>query len=218
MKKLDKEVPFYSNTSDDTHCFQAALRMVMKFFWPAREFSWDELDKITAKVQGLWTWPMAGMLWLKEQGMEVKNIEVADYQEFIRRGGEYLIEEYGEEFGRAQIEHCDIEQERNLAREFVKKIDTVRATPIIEEVKQLLNEGYLVVCNVNSRTLDNREGYSGHFVVVKGYDDTHLLLHDPGLPPLENRKVDVWTFERAWAYPSQKAKNIMAFRVGISST
>lgn len=215
--KINK-VPFYANTLDDTHCFQAALRMVMKHCWPERDYSWEELEKITAKVEGLWTWPMSGMLWLREQGMEVKHMEVFDYEKFAEEGGQYLIDQYGEEVGKAQIEHSDIKQEKRFAREFVKKIETVRTIPAIDDIKTLLEEEYLLICNVNSRALINEEGYAGHFVVVKGFDDTHLLIHDPGLPPHKNNRVGLDIFEKAWAYPNERAKNIMAFRLHRNSS
>ena len=95
--EIDYNIPFCSNTEDDTHCFQAALKMVMKYFWPDKDYSWEDLEIITKKVEGLWTWPMAGLLWLAEQRVEVIDIEVFDYNRFIAKGGKYLIDEYGKE-------------------------------------------------------------------------------------------------------------------------
>jgi hypothetical protein len=210
--KIDHDIPFYANTPDNTHCFQATLKMVIKHFWPMREYSWEELDRITAKAEGLWTWPLAGLLWLANQGLEVKNIEVFDYSRFIEHGGDYLIAEFGEEFGKAQIEHSDIDQERALAATLLERGMVMKAIPTLHLLKQLLGEGYVVICNINSRRLKNEEGYAGHFVVVKGFDEQHLFLHNPGLPPLANQAVPFELFEQAWAYPNEKAKNIMAFK------
>lgn len=211
--RLEREVSFYSNTPDNTHCFQAALRMVMGYFWPDREYSWEELDSITAKVEGLWTWPMAGLLWLQERGFEISVVETFDYKAFIERGGQYLIEEYGEEYGNAQIEHSDIEQERRLATEFIEKVAVEKRTPTLEDIKDFLSKGYLVICNVNSRVLKEEPGYVGHSVLVIGFNDNRFYLHDPGVPAFENRAVEFSVFERAWAYPNDKAKNITAFRL-----
>lgn len=61
---INLEIPFFSNTPDNTHCYQAAIKMLAKYFWPQENYTWDELDKITVKVKGFWTWPMAGILWL----------------------------------------------------------------------------------------------------------------------------------------------------------
>jgi uncharacterized protein YvpB len=60
--------------------------------------------------------------------------------------------------------------------------------------------------------LVGKAGYSGHMIVVTGYDDDGIYIHDPGLPPMENKFVRFEEFEKAWAYPDRKARNIMAFK------
>lgn len=155
---------------------------------------------------------MAGLLWLKAQGLEVKNVEPFDYNRFVKEGGQYLIDVYGEEVGNAQIKHTDIEQERLVAKSFVNEIETVRDIPSVEDLRNLLLGGYLIICNINSNALNDQLGYVGHFVVIKGFDNDHLFLHDPGFPAFENRKVKIDLFEMSWAYPDENAKNVMAFR------
>ncbi|MFZ2193045.1 MAG: hypothetical protein WAV31_02275 [Candidatus Moraniibacteriota bacterium] len=209
-----KEIPFFSNTADDKHCFQASLKMIMKYFWPSEDYSWKELEKITAKIPRLWTWQMAGLIWLQEKGVEVKNIEMFDYEKFIQLGGKYLIEEYGEEVGKRQIENSDIEQEKKLSKKFIEIINTERRIPNIDDIKQLLLDDYLIITNINSRILNNRYGYTGHSVVLKGFSGEEFIINDPGgAPGIENRKVDFELFEKAWGYPNEKAKNIMAFKL-----
>ena len=208
-----KEIPFYSNTPDDTHCFQASLKMVLKYFYPNEDYSWEELDKITAKVEGLWTWPTAGLIWLQEKGLEVKNIELFDYDKFIQKGGQYLVEQYGEEVGNEQTKHSDIKQEIELTKKFVKIIDTEKKIPELDDIKQLLLKNYVIIVNVNAKALNDESGYVGHFVVIKGIDDDGFMLNDPGLPGRENHRVSFELFEKAWAYPNEKAKNIMAFKL-----
>jgi hypothetical protein len=208
-----KEIPFYQNTPDDTHCFQASLKMIMKYFWPSEDYSWKELDKITAKVSGMWTWTMAGLMWLQEKGLEIKNIEAFDYEKFIQKGGQYLRDEFGEEVGNEQIKHCDIDQEIAIAKKFVKTINTEKRSPSMKEIKELLLKGYLIIVSLNAIALDEKMGYASHSVVIKGFDDQGFILNDPGLPGRENRKVDFGIFEKAWAYPNEKARNIMAFKL-----
>lgn len=82
--KNAKKVPFYSNTPDDTHCYQAALKMVLKFFLPNKDYSWQELEKLTAKEEGLWTWPTQGLMSLYKMGFKIIDIEDFDIQEFIK--------------------------------------------------------------------------------------------------------------------------------------
>lgn len=208
----DLKVPFYPNTKDDTHCFQACLKMVLKYFFPDEEYSWEELERITAKKPGLWTWPMAGLLWLRDKGVEVRNIELFDYERFSIEGEEYLREEFGEEVCESQKTHSDLEQEKGFARGFFQNIQGEKRIPDIEEMKGFLHEGWILLCNVNKRALDGREGYSGHTVVVSGFDNAGFILHDPGLPPRENLCVSFQVFDKAWSYPDEKARNIVALK------
>jgi uncharacterized protein YvpB len=70
-----------------------------------------------------------------------------------------------------------------------------------------------VICLINSQKLNNKQGYVGHFVVVKGIEDDNLIIHDPGFPPIENRKISYVSFEKAWSAPDENAKNILAFKL-----
>jgi hypothetical protein len=206
------EVPFYAN-EDKTHCFQACLRMMLKYFLPEREFTLGELDVISAKVEGLWTWPTAAALWLVDNGFEVRNVETFDYKEFVRKGGDYLLSHFGENVGQAQIDHSDIAQEIKLAGLFNQKIISELRIPEIADLRSCLDDGYLLGCNVNSHRLSGVGGYSGHFVVIIGYDEESLLLHDPGLPARQNLRISNEVFERAWAYPDSTAKNYLAIKL-----
>jgi hypothetical protein len=210
--KIDYKVPFFSNTEDNTHCLQAVLKMILKYYFPEEEYSWQQLDEISQKREGLWTYGYAALLFLKDKGLSIEIKDLFDHNKFIRKGGDYLIEEFGEELGRAQIQHSDIEQGRSLAKELISKIDIIKEEPMLEDVINLLNDGYLVCCNVNEKRLNGKEGYSGHFVLIKGFNKDGFIVHDPGLPAFKNRKVEFNTFESAWAYPSNKAKNYTALR------
>lgn len=209
---VDLDVPFFSNTPDNNHCFQAALKMVLKHFLPREEFSWEELDRATAKVGDRWTWPYAGTLWMRERGFEVVNIDVFDNKRFAEEGETYLEELYGHEVAQAQISHSDIEQERRLAREFIEKVQGEQRIPTLADVRRLLERGFIPQCLINSSALVGKPGYTGHAVVIKGIDDAKIVIHDPGLPPIANQVVDCVVFEEAWAFPDERAKNILAFR------
>ncbi|MGH7246254.1 MAG: C39 family peptidase, partial [Candidatus Levyibacteriota bacterium] len=210
---MNYKVRFYSNTPDDTHCWQASLRMVMKYFKPKEEYSWEEMDKITEKIGELWTWPIAGLLYMADKGYLVKVIEAFDYKRFIEEGSKYIYQEFGEEVANAQEKHADIQQGIPLAQKLISKGLWEKRTPVVNDIIAFLEQGYLVICNVNAAELNNKKGYVGHSVVIKGYEDNHFLLNDPGLPPQENRIVDFDIFEKAWAYPDEKAKNINAIKL-----
>jgi hypothetical protein len=213
---MNSVVPFFSNTPDDTHCFQAALKMVLKYFEPVEDFSWDDLDRYTGKEVDKWTWPMAGLTWMRSRGYCVKDIELFSYYDFLKSGEQYLVKEFGEEIAREQITHSrDLAREQAATELFLKTVEVEHRAPDSSEIPNLLKEGWLVICNVNARALNSRSGYVGHFIVITGSGDDEFIFHDPGLPPLESRKVSYKIFEQAWAFPNQTAKNIMAFKRAV---
>lgn len=204
------DIPFFPNTGDGTHCFQAALRMALGALMPHRPFTEEELDRISQKLPGKWTWPTAAMLWMIEQGLHVQLIEEFDYRAFADEGENYLLERFGKEVGRAQIANSDIERERGIARRFVAVAPLEYRVPTLDDVCGLLARGAVVIVNINAAALFGRPGYSGHFVVICEVGEETVTLHDPGLPPAPCTCVPVSTFERAWAYPTASDKNLMA--------
>ena len=210
MPKID--IPFYSNTEDDTHCFQAVIKSILKYYFPSKKYTWEELDKITDKAPDEWTWPMAGLMSLKDMGLEIKNVEFFDYGEFIKRGDEYMIELWGKEVGAISIAHGDVMRAQKTAKEFIKKIPTENRFATYKELIDLFQKEYLVICNVNSYALDNESEYAGHFILITDINENSVTLHDPGLPPHPNRKVDKITFLSAWQYPTEKEANYIAFK------
>lgn len=206
-------IPFFANTGDGTHCFQAALKMALAYFQPDREYSYEELDEITQKVPGKWTWPTAAMLWLMENRFELRLVEEFDYKAFAERGGDYLIDKCGQEVGQVQIENSDVEREQEIAARFVEYAPLEYRVPTTDDIAQYLKENWVVMCNVNSSLLQGRQGYSGHFVIIVDVDDDEVIMHDPGLPPSPNFAVEKKVFEKAWAYPSVSDKNLLAIRI-----
>jgi hypothetical protein len=208
-----RKVPFFGNP-DNTHCFQACVRMLLKYFMPNLDYSWAELDKLTGKKEGLWTSPLYGMIQLKQMGFEMIDIGVFDYERFSQEGESYVKERYGEKVGTEQIEHCDIPTEMKNVELFLECIELEQRLPDLKDIIDLLKAGYLVICNVNSCMLNDLPNYIGHFVLIYHIGSDYILMHDPGLPPNESRKVTHDKFLASWAYPSESEKNVMAFRFG----
>ena len=208
---IKQRVPFFSNSEDNTHCYQAAINSVLKYFQPNKEYSFKELDEMSAKKEGLWTWQTQMILNLLKVGFDVVDIDDFDISKFVESGEEYLKEKYGNEVAVQQVKNSDIEQEQELYAEYLVLNKHIQRIPNIKDIKLLLEKGYIIICNINSRVLNNKEGYAGHFIVVFKADDKEIYYHDPGLPPFPNRKETFEKFNSAWAYPNEEAKNLTAF-------
>ena len=210
---MDNDVKFVANTKDDLHCLQASWLMVTKFFKPDFEMDWDEFSKKTGFEEGKGTWATAGLLWLNDNGFEAKQFDTFDYLDFAENGGDYLIKRSGNEVGEWQIRHTNMPLEQERAKKMVESGLWEKTNPTIDDIKKFLLAGYLVTCLVNSAKLNGHEGYFGHQVLVKGFDDTHLFLHDPGSPPIPNRKITFGDFEAAWADPTPDSKEMNIVRL-----
>jgi hypothetical protein len=218
MATIKSRVPFFENTEDDLHCSQAVLRMILKYFEPQRDYSWEELDTITGFVLGKWTWATQALLWLKRRGYEIKSVDVFDYQRFVDVGSTYVLEFLGAEAGSKQIAMGDIEKERALARQYLEEIGApLRREATLQDLRQMRRDGFLTSTNINSNALNGQPGYNGHYVLLLDVDLKTVRLHDPGLPALPNRKVKIADFEKAWAYPDSKAKSLTGVRLGEPS-
>ena len=206
------KIPFHSNTGDGTHCWQAALMMALSYFEPEHGFSYKELDEITGKLEGMWTWPTLGMIWLHERGYQLKVYSEFDYSAFAHDPEEYLNERCGEEVAQGQLAYSDVHVEKERAKMFAGLAIHKNKPATFAQLQKLLAEGYVLLCNVNSAALHWQPGYSAHFVVICDITAENVILHDPGLPPKENFKVSHASFMKAWAYPDEREQNVLAIK------
>jgi hypothetical protein len=212
------DVPFVPNTDDDLHCLQAAFMMILKYFKPSFEIGWDEWSEITGFEKDKGTYTTAGLLWFISNGFDVKSISLFDVNRFIEIGGDYFIELSGKEVGEWQIKHSNIPIEQDRLRKLLDYKVCEQREPTIEDIKDFLDNDYLVRAQVNAYKLNQKEGYFGHSVVVSGYDHIGLIIQDPGLPPLPNRRVGFEEFKSAWADPTINNKDMDVIRLSITKT
>jgi len=203
------KIPFFPNIGDGTHCFQAALKMALAYFMPERSFDYDELDRISGKKLGMWTWPTRTILWLMDNGIDVQLIEKFDYKKFAKRGFDYLVDRYGEEIATAQRKNSNLISEMSLAGDFANRAQVDYRIPNIEDIRTAIKAGSIVIANINAATLSENQGYSGHFVVVCDVSLQGVVIHDPGIPPRPNLSISTKTFQNAWGYPTDNEKNLM---------
>lgn len=197
---MSKDVPFYPNTDDNLHCQQAAFMSILKYFRPDYETDWAAWDNITGFEKDKATWSLATLLWFHEHGFEVKHIEGFDFEAFAKDGQRYFEEQYAPEVltYAISIAHTNFAAEQARANTISKLDIAIDRNPTLEDITQALDQGFLVRATVNSRALNNKEGYFGHAVTVIEYDDIGFTLHDPGLPPIPNRKLSFKDFASAW--------------------
>jgi hypothetical protein len=209
-----KKVPFFANTADDTHCVQASFRIMLKYFIPEWEFSYEQLDIMSQKQPGKGTWWPPMLMELQKMGLMVKNIEGFDYQRLYKEGDAYINSIYPKETAEYYLKCSNINEIKPLIPEFMKKIKNETRPATMGDIDNLLADGWLVGVDLNSRALNDRPGYVGHMVVIFDADKNNFWLHDPGLKPMPNRKVRRQKFWAAWAWAGSENVGLTAVKAG----
>jgi hypothetical protein len=200
MKTL-KKPKFYANLDDETHCTQASIIMVLSILFPEKNFSFEEIDKVTNNQwSGFATWQTHELFYYEELNINFKYYDTFDMKIFGEQGLAYIAEAYGHEVAEYNLKNTkDINLERRLCLEIANKKWFFKRKNIgLNLVKKLLDQNYYLMLNLNSRILNQQPGWAGHRVVCYGYDENGLVVHDPGLPPHPARHVAFDLFKKAW--------------------
>jgi len=207
------DVPYFRSPPENTHCVQATLKMVLKYFWPERDFTWKQLEKITNKQPGKWTWSMAMLIWLNKNGFDVHAKVLFDYNQFADEGADYLKEKFGNKVAKEKIKHSVIDIEQKFAKKF-SKLDLIeQEIPTQADIKRFLSDGYLVILSVNSRLLNKKPGYAGHHILITGLKGNIYTFNDAGVKNgNKDRKISAPELEKVWAYPNAEAKFMIAIK------
>lgn len=210
-----KNIPFYPNLKDDLHCLQACLKMVLKFYFPKKNYSYSELDKISRHVKGKWTWQGSSLLELSKLGFEVVNIENLNYIKFSQTGEEYLQKIWSPEVFESQKKFSNLKQEQQVAKKLIKdkKIKLINRQAQIGDIEYYFSNNFTVLVSLNPCVLQKQDCYASHIVVVTGVDSQGVAFHDPGLPAQKNKKVSKKLFEKSMTPPRKEDTNIIAIKL-----
>lgn len=209
------KIPFYKNTRDSLHCFQACLKSVLKFYFPKKDYSFKYLDRITAHKKGKGTWVSAALLFLAKKDFDIVNIEIFDYKKFARIGEEYLKRFWTDEVFQTQKRLSDFKNERKLAKILVKdkRIRLEKRPATFKDIRLFFKKECILLCTINPYILESKKGYYSHLVVVTDLKKDTIIFHDPGLPPFKNRKVSIKSFMKAMCYPSRRSASLIAVKL-----
>jgi hypothetical protein len=146
-----------------------------------------------------------------KKGLEIINIETTDYQKLYKQGVDYLKTIVGKETAEYYLEKTNIASVLNFIPEYLKWVKHETREAEIKEIIKFLKEGCIVGAEINSRILNKKEGFSLHYVLLYDFDGENIVLHDPGFPAIEARKVSLDEFERCFCF-SGASRSITVFR------
>lgn len=195
MKKVP---PFIQNSQDNTHCVNAVFRMVYKYYFN-EDFTWEEIDELTKAIPGKSTWTLVGEMEFAKRGLKIINIELTDYEKLYREKEKYF-KNLDEKVADYHLQKSNILSVIKYIPEYLKYVKHETRRPTVQEIINLLKKGSLVGAEINAQVLNNRPGFSLHFVLLYGFDGKNILLHDPGLPPIKSRKVSLEEFDHCFNF------------------
>jgi hypothetical protein len=204
------------NAADGTACFHACIQMAMRLKKTADVPSFQDMDQMMRRAPGKYAWEYALLSELIRRNFAVKFIQNFDLQKFVEEPEGYLLEFYGQEAGKIQIENSDLDTVVEDAKNFLECASNHRCleqrTPSLDDVKGLLRQGYLLIPLINQRILQADPGYAAHYIVIFGFSDRGVRIHNPGPPATRASEIDWTLFERAWSSPQESARNLIAIR------
>ena len=204
-------IPLYSNLKDDTHCFQACMKMALKHFFPEKNFSFRKLEKMTRKERGKGTWPMAGAVALEKMGLRVAVFSMLDFRKFSKNALEYLGKEYGRGSGAIITENGSLDEAMKDSAEMVRRgIYRFRKLGTAD-IEKFFARGCMVILNVSHRHISDHEEEFGHYVIMTGFDRERIYVHDPGLPPRKDLGIRKSRFVKAWKHRKGEHETIVVW-------
>jgi hypothetical protein len=174
-----------------------SLKMMLGVLMPEREFSLAELEEITHKQPDAGAFATHHLIWMVENGLEVQHWDTHDWPAFRDDGLDYIRRTVGDDAANYAATGSDIPAEQAVIDRFLEVVPMIKKKPRIADMEQLFDEGWLVRAGVNSRVLNNRDGYVGHSVVITGFEDDDVIFHDPDVPGTANRRSPRELFQAA---------------------
>lgn len=192
-------VPFIENSDD--RCTVAVIGMILAYFMPERHFTVADTETMCGYEKGRSIWKAASMLSLAKLGFQLYWIEDFDHDKFIVDPKGYLKSILDEEAYAWQVAHGDLNKEAERIKQYLESglpLKQRRATD--NDIRRFLDEGWLVHLEVNANVLSGKTGYEGHSILVIGYDEGGVTIHNPdGVGGNKPRQYISWKLlDTAW--------------------
>ncbi len=198
-------VPFYKS-SKDTDCGPLALQMSLEFL--GEKHSFEEIAEKERQIDTGIVWS-AGIArasrllgfpttFISTSNFSHEENDIDYYQKYAHDRAKIILRELHDE---------------------IKKMDiTIRERDMsLGELLSYVSKDSIPIVLVNWYVLADREGFSGHFLPITGYDEEHIYVHNPGLasamPYLPIKKE---IFVRAWESKGTDKDTIIIYRKPIN--
>lgn len=210
-------VPPFRVNPDGFRCLQCTLHMALHHLVGAEAPDLDALDRATHRRPGEGTWTHAAYLALARfPALHAVAYDAFDYRAFAARPLPTLLNTFPPSVAVGMAQGFDLVAAAALARRLLDEcpVDLVPQPPTLRDVHRHLDEGWLLIANLNAAALDREPGITGHSVLVYDRDGSDLIAHDPGVDGhgTPSRRIAPAVFERAWSFMGDKNRELLAIR------
>lgn len=170
------------------HCAVAVYRMLFDHFLH-RKLSWEEAEKMAAHKNDIAAWTVTIWERMSRQGFDIRMVENFDYGRYQAEGDAYLQEYFTPQEYTWQTTRSNLRDIAPYIPAFLKQVKVESRRPTLDDIDNMLEDGRLVFLTLNSRKLNDQEGFASHAVLVIGREGDSYIVHDPGNPPQPDRRV-----------------------------
>ena len=180
------EIPFYPNSKNGMNCMQACMQMILKYYFPEKDYSLEKLNELTGVGnRKIWSNIRQAAVVLDDLGLKVESYSTGDIELFLKNPKEYAREHYND--WESILKKIDLDLNVEFTKECLKRGLFEHKKTSFEEIGSFFDEGRLIMCALNMNIFENKEWYRGHFVLITDIREDKIQFHDPGLPPVPNR-------------------------------
>jgi len=175
---ISVDVPFVLNPDD--RCVPATMGMVLAHFLPNKQYDMAELETFAGYKKGKGTWRAQSMLNFQKLGFQTAWIEDFDIHAFVKDQAQYLATILDPQSLAWQIEHSDLKAEAQRIQKYLDNDGIIQQRKgTRQDIESFMNDGWLVSLEVNANRLADKPGYEGHSILVVGFDNNKVEIHNP---------------------------------------
>jgi len=195
------EVPFYKSKKN-TDCGPLTLRMALAYL--GERYTFKKIAKEERRIDTGLVWSAGIARASKILGFSTKfisttnfNPEESDidyYKKYADDKAKIVLKELSDEVKKIGVEV----QERNMS---------------LEELLSYVSKNSIPIVLINWYVVAGKEGFSGHFLPVTGYDKENVYVHNPGLASaMPYLPIKRSVFLRAWESKGTDKDTIVIYR------
>ncbi len=176
--KMNFKIPFVKNPG--LQCQQSCMIMALRYFYPERKFSFNQINKKMKRKKGEWTFPAQAAVVLNDFGLDAKAYSSNDISSTKESAVESFKKAFGEDYDEV-IKNINVDNNVYFNKRAKKeKLFEIRKTSL-NDFENWLGKGCLALPCVDSNVLYGREKgpFQGHGVMIVGMDKNNVWINDP---------------------------------------